>query len=99
MTMRTPPTRTAIRLMTLGARCVLGPKPRVLFHDRDLTLMPIEPSKYIDVDTLTPTIPFSAEPVKVKEEPQDDDPFPWKDVDTAEVIDLDGFPSDDDELS
>ena len=61
--------------------------------------MPIEPSQYIDVVGFTPTEPSPAEPVKVKEEPQEDKPFHWKEFDTTEVIDLDDFPSDDDERS
>jgi hypothetical protein len=75
----------------------LGPKPRVLPHDSGMVLMLIGPSVYIDVDSLTPIEPSSPEPVKVKEEPQDDGPFPaLKDVDTTEAIDLDDFPGSDD---
>jgi len=79
-----------------GIRCTLGPKPTVLPHNSSMVLMPIEPSKYVDVDSLTLPEPFSPELVKVKEEPQDDELFRApKDVDKHEVIDLDNFPSDD----
>ena len=62
-----------------------------------MVLMLIEPSNYIDADGLTPIEPSSPEPVKVKGEPQDDEPFPpLKHVDAIEAIDLDDFLSSDD---
>ena len=77
----------------------MGPKPTVLPQNNSMVLMPIEPSKYVDINSLTQPEPFSPEPVKVKEEPKDDEPFrAQKAVDIPEVVDLDNFPSDD-ELS